>query len=88
MEGNGPVDGTPVDIQVAISSADPLKADGAGARLIGFSPEDIGYLYYLEKEGWGDYSLKGLIGDDLDKHKKTFTPHATIDIQKQWRISL
>ncbi len=87
MEGNGPVDGTSVDMRVAISSTDPLKADGVGARLIGFNPEDIGYLYYLHHEGWGDYSLNGLVGDNLDRHKRNFTPHATIDIQSQWRIS-
>jgi uncharacterized protein (DUF362 family) len=87
MEGNGPVDGTPVDMKVAIASTDPLKADGAGARLIGFNPEDIGYLYYLQKEGMGDYSLEGLIGEDLNKYKKNFVPHATIDIQSQWRIT-
>jgi uncharacterized protein (DUF362 family) len=86
MEGNGPVDGTPVYMKTAISSTDPLKADGAGARLIGFKPEDIGYLYYLQKEGMGDYSLNGLVGDDLDRHKRNFMPHATIDIQSQWHI--
>jgi uncharacterized protein (DUF362 family) len=85
MEGNGPVDGDPVDLKVAVASADPLKADGVAARLIGFEPEDIGYLYYLHQEGRGDYSLDGLVGDDLLKLKKDFKPHSTIDIQSQWR---
>jgi uncharacterized protein (DUF362 family) len=85
MEGNGPVDGDPVDLKVAVASADPLKADGVAARLIGFEPEDIGYLYSLHQEGRGDYSLDGLVGDDLLKLKKDFKPHSTIDIQSQWR---
>jgi uncharacterized protein (DUF362 family) len=87
MEGNGPVDGTPVDLKVAIASADPLKADGVAARLIGFEPEDIGYLYYLNQQGWGDYSLDGIVGDDLDRFKKPFKRHATIDIQSKWRAA-
>lgn len=86
MEGNGPVDGTPVELKVAIASADPLKADGVAARLIGFEPEEIGYLYYLHQEGMGDYSLDGIVGDDLERLKKRFKPHATMDIQSQWRI--
>ncbi len=86
MEGNGPVDGTSVDMKTAIASTDPLKADGVGARLIGFNPEDIGYLYYLQQEGMGDYSLEGLVGDELSRLARDFTPHATIDIQNQWRI--
>jgi uncharacterized protein (DUF362 family) len=44
MEGDGPVDGTSVVMKTAISSVDPVKADGAGARLIGFEPEDIGFV--------------------------------------------
>jgi uncharacterized protein (DUF362 family) len=86
MEGNGPVDGTPVDLKVAIASADPLKADGLAARLIGFEPEKIGYLYYLHEEGMGDYSLDGVVGDEWERLKKRFKPHATMDIQSQWRI--
>ncbi len=85
MEGDGPVDGTSVEMRCAIASADPVKADGVGARLIGIEPEDIGYLYYLQKEGMGDYSLDGLVGDDLNNLKRNFRKHGTYDIQSQWK---
>ncbi|MBI5049836.1 MAG: DUF362 domain-containing protein [Nitrospirae bacterium] len=85
MEGDGPVDGTAVDMKIAIASADPIKADGVGARLLGIEPEDIGYLYYLQKEGLGEYSLEGLAGDDLNRLKRNFRKHGTYDIQSQWR---
>jgi uncharacterized protein (DUF362 family) len=86
MEGDGPVDGTAVDVGVAIASADPLKADGVAARLIGFDPAEIGYLYYLqEEEKMGDYSLENFVGDDLDRFKKKLKPHGMYDIQSQWR---
>jgi len=86
MENNGPVDGTPVDMKIAIASADPVKADGVAARAIGFEPEEIGYLYYLRnEEKMGDYSLEGLIGDDLGSIRKKFKRHGTYDIQSQWR---
>lgn len=86
VEGDGPVDGTPVDMGVAIASTDPVKADGIGARLIGFEPEEIGYLYYLQnEEKMGEYSLEGLVGDDLNKLKRKFRRHGTYDIQSQWR---
>jgi uncharacterized protein (DUF362 family) len=85
MEGDGPVDGSPVEMKVAIASTDPLKADGVAARLIGFEPEDIGYLYYLGQEKMGEYSLDGLVGDNLDQLKRKFKPHGTYDIQSQWR---
>jgi len=85
MDGNGPVDGFPVDLKAAVSSTDPLKADGVGARLMGLRPEDIGYLYYLQQEGFGDYSLCGLVGDDIEKVKVNFKLHPTYDIQKDWK---
>ncbi len=86
MEGDGPVDGTSVVMKTAIASADPVKADGIGARLIGFEPEEIGYLYYLqESEHMGEYSLDNLFGDDLHQLRMTFKRHGTYDIQSQWR---
>jgi hypothetical protein len=63
-----------------------VKADGVGARLIGFEPEEIGYLYYLQNhERMGEYSLENLAGDDLNKLKKKFRRHGTYDIQSQWK---
>jgi len=86
MEGNGPVDGSAVLMKTCIASADPLKADGIGARLIGFEPEEIGYLYYLRNEEHrGEYSLENLAGDDLDKLRRKFKRHGTYDIQRQWK---
>lgn len=86
MEGDGPVDGKGVEMKTAIASADPVKADGVGARLIGFEPAEIGYLYYLQnEEKMGRYSLENYVGDDLNQVKRTFRRHGTYDIQSQWR---
>jgi hypothetical protein len=73
-------------MKTAIASVDPVKADGVGARLIGFKPEEIGYLYYLqEEEHRGEYSLDNLVGEDPATIRKTFKRHGTYDIQSQWR---
>jgi uncharacterized protein (DUF362 family) len=86
MEGNGPVDGSPVAMKTCIASTDPVKADGIGARLIGFEPEEIGYLFYLQnEEHLGEYSLENIAGDDLAKLRKKFKRHGTYDIQRQWK---
>ena len=85
MDGNGPVDGFPVNLEAAVSSTDALKADGVGARLMGLRPEDVGYLYYLMEQGLGDYSLRGLVGDDIEQVKSDFKLHPTYHIQKNWK---
>lgn len=85
MEGDGPVDGTSLELHAAIASTDALKADGIGARIIGIQPEEIGYLYYLQKENMGDYSLNNLVGDDINSIKRVFRKHGTYDIQRVWQ---
>lgn len=87
MEGDGPIDGSPVHLKTAIASADPVKADGLAARLIGLEPEAIGYLCYLQEEKMGEYSLENLVGDDLHGLQKRFKTHGTYDIQCQWRLA-
>lgn len=85
MENDGPVDGTPVEMKFAVASADPVKADGLAARIIGFEPEEIGYLYYLqEEEHLGEYSLDSIVGDDYLSLRRPFRRHGTYDIQSQW----
>ena len=85
MEGEGPVDGDPVEMKIAVASTDALKADGVGARVIGLTPENIGYFYYLNEEGWGDYSLNGLVGDNLSEVSKKLKRHGTFNIQREWK---
>lgn len=83
MEGSGPGDGHLLRLDVAIASTDALKADALAVRIMGLNPEDIGYLYYLGQEGFGDYSLEGLVGDRLEV--KRFEMHPTYNIQRQWK---
>ncbi len=85
MEGDGPIDGRPVELGVAIASADALKADGIGVRVMGFEPELIGYMFYMQREGMGDYSLDGLVGESIDSVRKKFKPHGCYDVQKEWQ---
>lgn len=87
MDGNGPVDGFPVKLEASVASVDPLKADGVGARLMGLQPENIGYLYYLQEQGLGDYSLQGFVGEDIEQVKLDFKLHPTYNIQKDWKVA-
>jgi uncharacterized protein (DUF362 family) len=87
MEGEGPLLGKEVQLGVAVASADPLKADGVGARLMGLLPQDIGYLYYLQRDGYGDYSLEGLVGERIEPYSRKFKMHSRYAEQKGWYTS-
>lgn len=88
MAGCGPIDGNPIKMNLAIASVDALKADGVAARIMGLSPEDIDYLYYLKTAGFGDYSLEGLVGENLDSVKVKFKMHELYSLQKLWRRNI
>ncbi len=87
MEGDGPIDGDPVELGLAIASTDALKADGVGARVMGLEPEEIGYLFYMQREGLGDYSLEGLVGESIEDVRKIFRLHGCYEVQREWAES-
>jgi uncharacterized protein (DUF362 family) len=87
MEGEGPLLGKPVTLGVAVASADPLKADGVGVRLMGLEPESIGYLWYLQRDGYGDYSLAGLVGGQIERYSRKFKMHSRYAEQRNWQTA-
>lgn len=52
MEGNGPTAGTRVELHWAVGSLDPVAADAVAAWLMGFEPDEIGYLVMLRDAGY------------------------------------
>ena len=89
MEGNGPESGEQVDMKIAIASGDPLAADTIGAYIMGFDPDEIGYLHYLKTTGFGEGNLGRIevIGENVDNIRRKFKPHSSYRAQRQWKIS-
>jgi uncharacterized protein (DUF362 family) len=87
MEGNGPIDGTPVDHRVCVVSTDYLAADTVGASLMGIDPADIGYLAYLAstKLGESDLSKIEILGEPVAKLAKKYQLAKTIQNQMKWK---
>ncbi|UEL49136.1 DUF362 domain-containing protein [Terrisporobacter hibernicus] len=79
MIGTGPIFGQAVDTPgLIIASTDPVAADSIGARLLGFLPQGVAYLYGLYKDGLGEanpinMTIKGL---DLIEAEKIFSKAA------------
>lgn len=53
MIGTGPHNGLSVPSQLVICGSDPAAADTTAARLLGFKPQAIAYLYRLVNTGYG-----------------------------------
>jgi uncharacterized protein (DUF362 family) len=87
MEGEGPTSGDPVDLRVAIASADPVACDAVGARVMGFDPGEIGYLHHTARAGLGeiDPGRIEVLGDRIEDCRRPFRPHPHMERQKAWR---
>jgi uncharacterized protein (DUF362 family) len=88
MEGNGPTDGTPVPLHLALASTDALATDVVGAALMGFDADDVGYLHYCKEMGLGigDLDQIEIVGNtSLAECALKFRPHDTYARQRCWR---
>jgi uncharacterized protein (DUF362 family) len=88
MEGEGPADGEPVDLGIAIASTDFVAADSLAAALMGFEPKEIGYLFYCWQKGLGeiDISKMSIIGERVESCIRPFKPHPTHEAQLRWQM--
>ncbi len=77
MEGDGPLDGTPVDTRLALASIDPLALDTLGTKIMGFDPTQILYLSSMNEAGLGqgDFDKINVLGANLNTCRFKFKPH-------------
>ena len=70
LAGNGPGPRTmmPVEKNILLASSDPVAMDAVAARLMGFAPEEIGYLRECSERNLGVIAESAieLVGDDVD----------------------
>lgn len=87
MEGQGPTKGNPVDLRLAVASTDFIAADSIGARIMGFQPNEIGYLHHAIAHGLGEGTLDRIQirGDRLQNCIRPFKPHSYYSMQQAWK---
>ena len=90
MEGNGPTGGDPVPWQIALASTDALAADIVTATMMGFDPDEVGYLHYCRRMrlGVGNLDQIQIVGNTtMDECARQFRPHDTVHRQQRWRLA-
>lgn len=77
MEGDGPVNGTPLDTRLALASVDPLALDSLGTRIMGFDPREVLYLSSMNEAGMGQGDLDKIrvLGANLNDCLFKFKPN-------------
>lgn len=88
MEGNGPASGSVRKAGWVLASLNAVQADVTAAHLMGFNPEEIGYLHYLLEDGLAttDWPKLNLLGAKLESCRESFYPHRTYREQLKWQL--
>ena len=86
MEGNGPVDGTAVKMNVALGGMNAISVDSIASKLIGLEPFEIGYLDHIIKYEDFDPENILIIGNTtVDKEKRKLKLHDKVKSQLCWK---
>jgi uncharacterized protein (DUF362 family) len=72
MEGKGPVEGSPVKMDLIIAGKDPVATDATGARVMGIDPHEISHIRTAHQKGLGNIDDIEIIGSQLEEVKRTF----------------
>jgi uncharacterized protein (DUF362 family) len=71
MEGNGPIDGTPVQMNLIIAGTDPVATDATAARIMGFNPYEITHIRKAFEKGLGKSEAQ-ILGEKIEAVTKQF----------------
>ncbi|ADV61192.1 hypothetical protein Isop_0599 [Isosphaera pallida ATCC 43644] len=87
MHGEGPRQGTPIRLGVALAGTDPVAVDAVAAAVMGFDPLQIGYLAEAQTRGlgWAQLDQIDLVGDPLESVRHPCRPHSCHFVQPFWR---
>jgi len=71
MEGEGPINGTPVQMDLIIAGTDPVATDATAARIMGFNPYEIKHIRKAYEKGLGSSEAQ-VLGEKLETVKRVF----------------
>jgi uncharacterized protein (DUF362 family) len=72
MEGRGPSDGTPVQMDLIIAGTDPVATDATASRVMGFDPHEISHIRKAYEKGLGSIDDVQVLGERLEDVARKF----------------
>ena len=74
MEGRGPSNGTPVQMNLIIAGKDVVATDATGSRVMGFDPHKIKHIRRANEKGLGNIDNINILGEKLESVTRKFKP--------------
>jgi uncharacterized protein (DUF362 family) len=72
MEGNGPIDGDPVQMGLIVAGRDTVAVDATCCRIIGFDPHTIKHIRRAHERGLGEIDDLEVIGESIKNVMRRF----------------
>jgi uncharacterized protein (DUF362 family) len=72
MEGSGPVDGEPVQMNLIIAGTDTVATDATACRVMGIDPHEIKHIRRAHEKGLGNINDIQVIGEKLEAVTRSF----------------
>jgi uncharacterized protein (DUF362 family) len=74
MEGNGPIDGEPVEMNLIVAGKDVVAVDASCSRVMGFDPHNIKHICRAHERGLGELNDIEIVGEPLKSVTRRFKP--------------
>ncbi|MGF3521760.1 MAG: DUF362 domain-containing protein [Candidatus Bathyarchaeia archaeon] len=72
MEGKGPINGTPVKMDLIIAGTDVVATDAVASRVMGMKPYNIKHIRKAYEKGLGNIEKIQVLGEQIETVAKTF----------------
>ena len=72
MEGSGPIDGTPVQMNLIIAGTDVVATDATASRIMGIDPHNIKHIQGAYEKGLGNINDIEVVGEKIETVKREF----------------
>lgn len=74
MEGHGPVDGDPVQMDLIVAGRDVVAVDATCCRVMGFDPHNVKHVWRAHERGLGEVDDVEVVGESVDSVMRRFKP--------------
>ncbi len=72
MEGKGPTDGSPVNMNLIIAGKDAVATDSTCARVMGIDPHEISHIRTAHQKGLGNIDDIEILGSKIEDVRRVF----------------
>jgi len=90
MEGDGPINGQPVEMDIVVVGNNPVAVDSVVCHLMGVDPQDVDHIRMAAEADLGpiDIGSIDLSGDEINEVKKEFTLPGDIMLKQKLKYKL